>query len=154
MSFWTDERVSRLEELWARGYSAGAVGELLGATRSAVAGKAWRLELPEREVIYTVRRKKRKAPRRPPQRTRPRLVKPPKLPRAPAHNGDFSWHLAKVASGVSARGADPPAPPEGLPSWRAFARRWASDPQFAAQVKAARLIAKSAGFTRRVSRAA
>jgi hypothetical protein len=122
--FWTDDRVERLESLWSRGYSAGAIAELLVTTRNAVAGKAWRLQLPEREVIYTKPAKKRRP--RPHQAftLRPRKAKPPAPPR---HNGDFSWHLAQVAAGVRPRGS-PPAPPPGYPSWRTFRRRCKGSP--------------------------
>lgn len=132
MRFWTETRVDRLIELWARGYSAGAIAQLLGATRSAVAGKAWRMELPEREVVY----------RLPPHRGKPRrrlarLARRPKLPPRPRHNGDFSWHVAQVAAGVAPRG-NVPDPPAGYPSWRTFLRRLGQDDALAMQMLVAR----------------
>lgn len=132
MSFWTDARVLRLEDLWERGYSAGAIAQLLGTTRNAVAGKAWRLELPDREVIY----------RLPPHRSKPRrrlarVARRPKLPPKPRHNGDFSWHVAQVAAGVAPRG-NVPDPPAGYPSWKTFLRRLGQDGALAMQVLIAR----------------
>lgn len=50
--FWTDPRVASLKSFWARGYSAGAIAELLGATKNAVVGKADRLDLGEHRTIY------------------------------------------------------------------------------------------------------
>lgn len=148
MSFWTEDRVERLESLWERGYSAGAIAELLGTSRSAVAGKAWRLDLEqEREIIYTVARRKRYKPR---SAQAFRLRQPKKIPapksakpaaqKAAVPRPDFSWHLAQVAAGVSPRGKMLPQPPEGFPSWRAFARRWASDAEFRERVTAAKLL--------------
>lgn len=132
MSFWTEARVARLTDLWGRGYSAGAIAQLMKVSRSAIAGKAWRLELPEREVIYRLPPFKRK-PRRRALTVRVK-VKPP---RAPRHNGDFSWHLAQVAAGVAPRG-NVPDPPHGYPSWRTFRRRAIEDPVLAMQLQVAR----------------
>lgn len=133
MIFWTDERVARLEDLWERGYSAGAIAQLLKTTRSAVAGKAWRLDLPEREVVH------RLPPHRPRPRRRPkgRSIPKPKLPPKTRHNDDFSWHFAQVAAGVAPRG-NVPDPPPGAPSWRTFRRRMSADPVFADRVAVAK----------------
>ncbi len=48
MSFWTDERVALLKQLWTARKSAGAIAAVLGCTRNAVIGKSHRLELPGR----------------------------------------------------------------------------------------------------------
>jgi hypothetical protein len=128
VSFWTDARTTRLEDLWGRGYSAGAIAQLLGATRSAVAGKAWRLELPARAVVHRLPPYRRK-PRRRPLSPRVKVNQPAR----PRHNGDFSWHLARIGEGVAPRG-HVPDPPPGYPSWRTFRRRLATDPSFAAQL--------------------
>jgi hypothetical protein len=133
VSFWTEARVTRLTDLWERGYSAGAIAQLMDTTRSAIAGKAWRLELPEREVVYRLPPYRRKPRRRP---LSPHVKVNRRTPR-PRHNSDFSWHLAQVAAGVAPRG-NVPDPPEGFPSWRTFNRRVAADPVFAAQL----LVAK------------
>lgn len=46
--FWTSERVAQLTRYWAEGLSGSAIGQLIGATRSAVIGKVHRLGLPAR----------------------------------------------------------------------------------------------------------
>jgi GcrA cell cycle regulator len=48
---WTNHQVERLKALWAEGKSASIVGELLGKTRSAICGKAFRLGLAKRETM-------------------------------------------------------------------------------------------------------
>ena len=46
---WTSEKVEKLKELWARGYTASQIAEQLGdTTRNAVIGKAHRLNLEAR----------------------------------------------------------------------------------------------------------
>jgi len=46
MSFWNEERVKRLKELWAEGYSASQIAVRLGGvTRGSVLGKLHRLGL-------------------------------------------------------------------------------------------------------------
>lgn len=130
MSFWTDERAERLESLWERGYSAGAIAEIMVTTRNTIAGKAWRLQLPEREVLYTVARKSRRKAGRPISLRRRVKVRTP----CPRHNGDFSWHFAQVALGVAPR-SNPPEPPAGFPSWRTFNRRRAAVPEFNTKVE-------------------
>lgn len=46
MSFWTDERITRLRKLWlADEMSCGEIGALLGCTRNSVIGKINRLGL-------------------------------------------------------------------------------------------------------------
>lgn len=45
---WTDERVAELTRLWESGYSASAIGRLLGVSKNAVVGKAHRLRLQSR----------------------------------------------------------------------------------------------------------
>lgn len=69
--YWTDDRVERLESFWERGYSAGAIAELLGTSKNAVIGKKDRLGLGEHETIYQLpvwrggtRRKRRPEPLR------------------------------------------------------------------------------------------
>ncbi len=46
---WTDERLEKLIKLWDKGLSISQIGEELGVTRNAVAGKAHRLKLPKRQ---------------------------------------------------------------------------------------------------------
>ena len=46
---WTEERLETLKNLWNEGLSISQIGEKLGVTRNAVAGKAHRLGLPKRQ---------------------------------------------------------------------------------------------------------
>jgi GcrA cell cycle regulator len=46
---WTDERLEKLKELWTQGLSISQIGEALGVSRNAIAGKAHRMGLPKRE---------------------------------------------------------------------------------------------------------
>ena len=46
---WTDERLEKLRDLWAKGLSISQIGEEMGVTRNAIAGKAHRLGLPKRQ---------------------------------------------------------------------------------------------------------
>ena len=45
---WTDERLVELKKLWAKGLSISQIGEALGVSRNAIAGKAHRMGLPKR----------------------------------------------------------------------------------------------------------
>ena len=45
---WTDERLNELKKLWAEGLSISQIGEALGVSRNAIAGKAHRMGLPKR----------------------------------------------------------------------------------------------------------
>ena len=45
---WTDERLEKLKELWKQGLSISQIGEALGVSRNAIAGKAHRMGLPKR----------------------------------------------------------------------------------------------------------
>ena len=45
---WTDERLEELKKLWAQGLSISQIGEALGVSRNAIAGKAHRMGLPKR----------------------------------------------------------------------------------------------------------
>ena len=45
---WTDERLDELKKLWAEGLSISQIGEALGVSRNAIAGKAHRMRLPKR----------------------------------------------------------------------------------------------------------
>jgi len=57
--FWTAERVDWLRRRWQDGASAGVIGKEMGATRSAVLGKAHRIDLPMREQKNELPKKKR-----------------------------------------------------------------------------------------------
>jgi len=46
---WSKERLKELEVLWKKGTPISQIGDLLGVSRNAVAGKASRLGLPKRE---------------------------------------------------------------------------------------------------------
>ncbi len=45
---WTDERITELTRLWTAGYSASAIGRMLGVSKNAVVGKAHRMRLQGR----------------------------------------------------------------------------------------------------------
>lgn len=47
-SAWTEERLEKLRELWAEGLSITQIGDALGVSRNAIAGKAHRMGLPKR----------------------------------------------------------------------------------------------------------
>ena len=46
---WTEERLEKLRTLWDKGLSISSIGEELGVTRNAIAGKAHRLGLKKRQ---------------------------------------------------------------------------------------------------------
>ena len=56
---WTEERLEMLKALWKEGLSISQIGERLGVTRNAVAGKAHRLNLRKRQS--PIARKPKKA---------------------------------------------------------------------------------------------
>ena len=45
---WTNERLDELKKLWAEGWSISQIGQALGVSRNAIAGKAHRMGLPKR----------------------------------------------------------------------------------------------------------
>ena len=55
---WTEERLEKLRALWDKGLSISSIGEELGVTRNAIAGKAHRLGLKKRQSPIA----KKKAP--------------------------------------------------------------------------------------------
>lgn len=74
---WTEERVTELARLWESGYSASAIGRILGVSKNAVVGKAHRLRLASRPSPI---RRERRAPAR---RRLPILTRPVELRSAP-----------------------------------------------------------------------
>ena len=48
-SGWTEERLARLKDLWDQKLSISKIGEKLGVSRNAIAGKAHRLGLEKRQ---------------------------------------------------------------------------------------------------------
>lgn len=65
---WTDERVTRLKELWAEGASGSVIARLFGTSRNSVIGKAHRLKLPakSRQSSMGPKRIRSRKPRRKP----------------------------------------------------------------------------------------
>ena len=55
---WTEERLEMLKALWEEGLSISQIGERLGVTRNAVAGKAHRLNLRKRQSPIAKKPKK------------------------------------------------------------------------------------------------
>ena len=45
---WTDERLAQLKDLWNQGLSISQIGEKMGVSRNAIAGKVHRMQLPKR----------------------------------------------------------------------------------------------------------
>ncbi len=68
-SSWTDERLTLLKQLWDEGLSISQIGEKLGVTRNAVAGKAHRLNLKKRQSPISASAKK--APKAKPDKELP-----------------------------------------------------------------------------------
>ncbi|MDC0473268.1 GcrA family cell cycle regulator [Pelagibacteraceae bacterium] len=67
---WTDEKVTKLKELWSKGHTASQIAEKLGdTTRNAVIGKAHRLNLEARAPSKQSSsvKQENKSPRRNPQ---------------------------------------------------------------------------------------
>ena len=92
---WTDERVERLKQLWAEGFSAAAIAYDLGCFegrreggRSAVIGKIHRLKLPQPawKAPYVERQKQEPLPRGEMAARRRPLAGRQLLRRNPSHN--------------------------------------------------------------------
>ena len=62
---WTEERLEMLKALWEEGLSISQIGERLGVTRNAVAGKAHRLNLRKRQSPIAKKLKKAVEPETP-----------------------------------------------------------------------------------------
>ena len=62
---WTDERLEELKKLWAKGLSISQIGEALGVSRNAIAGKAHRMGLPKRPSPISKTAKETKKPAKP-----------------------------------------------------------------------------------------
>jgi GcrA cell cycle regulator len=80
-SGWSEDRVRRLQRLWAEGCSASEVARQLGVTRNAVIGKVHRLGLSADGRHAAARPR---APNRPPRPRRAPRSPPPPSPGAPA----------------------------------------------------------------------
>lgn len=95
-AYWTDERVNRLKELWALGWSSSRIARDLGqASRSAITGKIYRLGLPRRRDGASATKVTRVPAAKP--RVRPAFVPPapkfvaPAKERGPAVSRDRAF---------------------------------------------------------------
>ena len=61
-SGWTEDRLAKLRELWDKKLSITKIGEELGVSRNAVAGKAHRLGLEKRQspISHQLNQKRKK----------------------------------------------------------------------------------------------
>jgi len=67
---WTNEKVEKLKQLWAKGHTASQIAELLGdTTRNAVIGKAHRLDLEARAPSKQTSSSSSKSGSRPPKKS-------------------------------------------------------------------------------------
>ena len=59
---WTEERLGKLRQLWDEGLSISQIGEALGVSRNAIAGKAHRMKLPKRPSPIAKNKSEKKVP--------------------------------------------------------------------------------------------
>ena len=62
---WTEERLAQLRKLWDEGLSISQIGDALGVSRNAIAGKAHRMGLPKRPSPISKTAKEKKKPAKP-----------------------------------------------------------------------------------------
>ena len=62
---WTEERLVQLRKLWDEGLSISQIGDALGVSRNAIAGKAHRMGLPKRPSPISKTAKETKKPAKP-----------------------------------------------------------------------------------------
>ena len=62
---WTEERLAQLRKLWDEGLSISLIGDALGVSRNAIAGKAHRMGLPKRPSPISKTAKETKKPAKP-----------------------------------------------------------------------------------------
>lgn len=62
---WTEERLQKLRELWDEGLSITQIGDALGVSRNAIAGKAHRMGLPKRPSPISKTASEAKKPAKP-----------------------------------------------------------------------------------------
>lgn len=58
---WTEDRLIKLKALWEKGLSISQIGEELGVSRNAIAGKVHRLGLPKRQSPISTKAKAKSA---------------------------------------------------------------------------------------------
>jgi hypothetical protein len=81
---WSEWQVAALRRMWAAGDSGSQIANAIGQTRSAVLGKAMRLELPARAV-----------PRHGEQRLNRLVSGTPAIPRIGFQDRRFAWELGE-----------------------------------------------------------
>lgn len=91
---WSEERIAELSRLWASGYTASAIGRMLGVSKNAVVGKAHRMRLQARPSPI---RRDQRAPvcRRVPMPVRPVAALPVEPPPPPVRR----WAAPKDGKG-------------------------------------------------------
>ena len=71
---WTEERLAQLRKLWDEGLSISQIGDLLGVSRNAIAGKAHRMGLPKRPSPISKTAKETKKPAKPKPADEPEIL--------------------------------------------------------------------------------
>jgi len=84
LTWWTEERVEQLRELWATGDSAAIIANLMRTTRNAILGKRYRLGLSDRAVLKCVRRHYPNRPKRALKTVFPNRERKPHFPKLPS----------------------------------------------------------------------
>ena len=87
-SVWTEERLTKLEQLWNEGIPITRIGAALGVTRNAVVGKVHRLGLPKRESPI----------QRSSEPVKPARLKPVRISTTEWHRNRCTWPIGDPQS--------------------------------------------------------